>query len=159
MKEVTAWCARFMKQHRVPSNLAESRAQRQPRRHPRPACKAWKTYGVFHSRVPSTVAAHISLMATHLGGRAYSLRSAIVTAIGQLIMRAFPAGPGDDADAQGAQMTCNAAGPACDCCMFHCSNCRRNACMREAGSCTLGPNCMLAQKHCLKDLLDGMQHP
>ncbi len=46
------------------------------------------------------MAAHISLLAPHLGGRAYSLRSAIVTAIGHLVARAFVAG--DDADAQGA---------------------------------------------------------
>ncbi|KAK9839654.1 hypothetical protein WJX81_003584 [Elliptochloris bilobata] len=52
-------------------------------------------------QVPRTVAAHISLLAPHLGGRAYSLRSAIVTAIGHLIVRAFPSAPGDDADAQG----------------------------------------------------------
>ena len=51
------------------------------------------------------MAAHISLLAPHLGGRAYSLRSAIVTAIGHLIMRAFPPAPADEADAQGVHLT------------------------------------------------------
>ncbi len=47
------------------------------------------------------MAAHISLLAPHLGGRAYSLRSAIVTAIGHLVAGAFAAEDADDADAQG----------------------------------------------------------
>ena len=53
-------------------------------------------------RVPRTVAAHIALLAPHLGGRAYSLRSAIVIALGHLIARAFVPAPEDEADAQGA---------------------------------------------------------
>lgn len=46
------------------------------------------------------VASNISLLVPHLGGKAYPIRSAIVTAIGHLIQRAF--GPtADGADAQG----------------------------------------------------------
>lgn len=46
------------------------------------------------------VASNISLLAAHLGGKAYPIRSAIVTAIGYLIERAFePSAHG--ADAQG----------------------------------------------------------
>jgi len=52
--------------------------------------------------VPRTVVAHIALLAPHLGGRAYSLRSAIVIALGHLIARAFVPAPEDEADAQGA---------------------------------------------------------
>lgn len=37
----------------------------------------------------------------HLGGKAYSLRSSIVTALGHLVHKAFKQGPGEDADAQG----------------------------------------------------------
>lgn len=46
------------------------------------------------------MASNISLLAPHLGGKAYPIRSAIVTAIGHLIQRAF--GPtAEGADAQG----------------------------------------------------------
>lgn len=37
----------------------------------------------------------------HLGGKAYSLRSAIITALGHLVHKAFERIPGEDADAQG----------------------------------------------------------
>lgn len=37
----------------------------------------------------------------HLGGKAYSLRSAIITALGHLVHKAFEHTPGEDADAQG----------------------------------------------------------
>ena len=47
-------------------------------------------------RLPQVVASNISLLASHLGGKAYPIRSAIVTAIGHLIERAF------EATAQGA---------------------------------------------------------
>lgn len=51
-------------------------------------------------RLPHVVASNISLLAPHLGGKAYPIRSAIVTAIGHLIQRAF--GPtAEGADAQG----------------------------------------------------------
>ena len=51
------------------------------------------------------VAANISLLAPHLGGKAYPIRSAIVTAVGHLIHKAFaPSTAG--ADAQGT-LTCS----------------------------------------------------
>ena len=50
-------------------------------------------------RLPTVVAGHVSLLVPHLGGKAYSLRSAIVTAMGHLIERAF----GPAADGTGAQ--------------------------------------------------------
>ncbi|KAL0043109.1 hypothetical protein WJX79_009421 [Trebouxia sp. C0005] len=51
-------------------------------------------------RLPHVVASNISLLAPHLGGKAYPIRSAIVTAIGHLIQKAFePSAAG--ADAQG----------------------------------------------------------
>lgn len=37
----------------------------------------------------------------HLGGKAYALRSAIVTAVGYLIQNAYSDEPGEEADAQG----------------------------------------------------------
>ena len=52
-------------------------------------------------RLPKDVAAHISLLIPHLGGKAYALRSAIVTAVGHLILGAYTETPDDDADAQG----------------------------------------------------------
>ena len=53
-------------------------------------------------RCPKLVAGRISLLIAHLGGKAYSLRSAIITAIGHLVQKAFENAPGEDADAQGA---------------------------------------------------------
>ena len=47
------------------------------------------------------VAANVSMLIGHLGGRAYSLRSSIVTALGHLVQKAFELVPGEDADAQG----------------------------------------------------------
>ena len=52
-------------------------------------------------RCPKLVAGRISLLMAHLGGKAYSLRSAIVTAVGVLVQKAFENVPGEDADAQG----------------------------------------------------------
>ncbi len=52
-------------------------------------------------RCPRLVASKTALLAAHLGGRAYSLRSAIITAIGHLVHKAFNQAPGEDADAQG----------------------------------------------------------
>ena len=52
-------------------------------------------------RCPKLVAARISLLMAHLGGKAYSLRSAIISAIGMLVQKAFENAPGEDADAQG----------------------------------------------------------
>ena len=37
----------------------------------------------------TTVAAHMALLVPHLGGKAYPLRSAIVTAAGHLLLNAF----------------------------------------------------------------------
>jgi condensin complex subunit 1 len=51
------------------------------------------------------VAGQISVLIPHLGGKAYSLRSAIITAIGHLVQKAFENAPGEDADAQGALHT------------------------------------------------------
>ena len=56
-------------------------------------------------RLPHVVASNISLLAPHLGGKAYPIRSAIVTAIGHLIQKAFePSAAG--ADAQGDHPYC-----------------------------------------------------
>lgn len=56
-------------------------------------------------RLPHVVASNISLLASHLGGKAYPIRSAIVTAIGHLIQKAFePSAAG--ADAQGDYPCC-----------------------------------------------------
>jgi len=52
-------------------------------------------------RCPKLVAGRILLLIGHLGGKAYSLRSAIITAIGHLVQKAFENVPGEDADAQG----------------------------------------------------------
>ena len=49
------------------------------------------------------MAARVALLMGHLGGRAYSLRSGIVTALGHLVVKAFENVPGEDADAQGAR--------------------------------------------------------
>ncbi len=51
------------------------------------------------------MAGQISVLIPHLGGKAYSLRSAIITAIGHLVQKAFENAPGEDADAQGALHT------------------------------------------------------
>ncbi len=53
-------------------------------------------------RCPRLVAANVSMLIGHLGGKAYSLRSAIITALGHLVHKAFERIPGEDADAQGA---------------------------------------------------------
>ncbi|CAL8472231.1 g11773 [Coccomyxa elongata] len=54
-------------------------------------------------RCPRLVAANVSMLIGHLGGKAYSLRSAIITALGHLVHKAFEHTPGEDADAQGAR--------------------------------------------------------
>lgn len=65
------------------------------RQEPKQACSLVLVY-----RLPHVVASNISLLVPHLGGKAYPIKSAIVTAIGHLIQRAF--GPtADGADAQG----------------------------------------------------------
>ena len=51
--------------------------------------------------VPRTVAAHMALLAPHLGCGAYPIRSGIVTAVGHLLHGAFEPGVRDDAGAQG----------------------------------------------------------
>ncbi len=61
-------------------------------------------------RCPRLVAARVALLMGHLGGRAYSLRSGIVTALGHLVIKAFENVPGEDADAQGAQAAAQAPG-------------------------------------------------
>lgn len=63
-------------------------------------CDAAGLHAAF-CRCPKLVANRISLLIGHLGGKAYSLRSAIITAIGNLIQKAFENVPGEDADAQG----------------------------------------------------------
>ena len=57
----------------------------------------------MHARrsVPRTVAAHMALLAPHLGCGAYPIRSGIVTAVGHLLQGAFEHGGRDGADAQG----------------------------------------------------------
>jgi hypothetical protein len=52
-------------------------------------------------RLPKAVAAHISLLIPHLGGKAYALRSAIVTSVGYLVQNAYSDPPEEEADAQG----------------------------------------------------------
>ncbi|KAK9823736.1 hypothetical protein WJX72_005030 [[Myrmecia] bisecta] len=52
-------------------------------------------------RLPRTVAKHISLLMPHLGGKAYPLRSAIVTTVGHLVHKGAEA-PAAGADMQGA---------------------------------------------------------
>jgi len=44
---------------------------------------------VASCRTPTIVVQHVSLLAPHLGGEAYSLRSAIVTVFGHCVHRAF----------------------------------------------------------------------
>eukprot|EP00873_Tetraselmis_striata_P001803 jgi/Tetstr1/422067/TSEL_012927.t1 len=44
---------------------------------------------VASCRTPTIVVQHVSLLAPHLGGDAYSLRSAIVTVFGHCVHRAF----------------------------------------------------------------------
>ena len=53
-------------------------------------------------RLPKAVAAHISLLIPHLGGKAYALRSAIVSAVGHLVQGAYNDPPEEAADAQGS---------------------------------------------------------
>ncbi|KAL4446838.1 hypothetical protein ABPG77_008082 [Micractinium sp. CCAP 211/92] len=56
------------------------------------------------SQLPRLMANQIALLLPHLGGKAYSLRSAIVHAIGSLLHKAFDSSAVTDAaDAQGAQ--------------------------------------------------------
>ncbi len=57
------------------------------------------------------MANRVSLLMAHLGGKAYSLRSAIVTAIGTLVQKAFENAPGEDADAQGGPLLCSMSLP------------------------------------------------
>lgn len=51
--------------------------------------------------MPQEVLPHVSLLIPHLGGKAYALRSAIVSAVGCLIQNAYPDNPSEEADAQG----------------------------------------------------------
>jgi len=53
------------------------------------------------SRLPRVMVSQIALLLPHLGGKAWTLRSAIVTSIGYLLHKAFDASAGDAADAQG----------------------------------------------------------
>ena len=62
---------------------------------PQPACML--------RRCPKLVAGKVALLMGHLAGRAYSLRSGIVTALGHLVVKAFDNVPGEDADAQGTR--------------------------------------------------------
>lgn len=52
-------------------------------------------------RMPKAVAPHVSMLIPHLGGKAYALRSAIVSTIGYLIQNAYSDDPTEEADAQG----------------------------------------------------------
>ena len=52
-------------------------------------------------RVPRLMANQISLLLPHLGGKAWTLRSGIVVALGYLLHKAFDASAGDAADAAG----------------------------------------------------------
>ena len=61
-------------------------------------------------RCPKLVAGQMSLLMAHLGGKAYSLRSAIITAMGLLVQKAFENVPGEDADAQGKALQLPNAG-------------------------------------------------
>jgi hypothetical protein len=54
------------------------------------------------SRTPRLMAAQIALLLPHLGGKAWTLRSGIVTALGFLLHKAFENATADAADAQGA---------------------------------------------------------
>ena len=81
-------------------------------------------------RCPKLLAGRISLLIAHLGGKAYSLRSAIITATGHLVQKAFENAPGEDADAQGAP-----------CIQFHFFGIGSLSCLADPfGSC---PFCML----------------
>ncbi len=51
--------------------------------------------------MPLTVLGHVSLLAPHLGGKAYPMRSAIVAAVGSLVQKGFQ-NVGEGPDAQGA---------------------------------------------------------
>ena len=53
-------------------------------------------------RMPKAVAPHVSLLIPHLGGKAYALRSAIVSAVGQLIQNGYSEDSSEEADAQGS---------------------------------------------------------
>lgn len=52
--------------------------------------------------MPKAVAPHVSLLIPHLGGKAYALRSAIVSAVGQLIQCGYSDDSTEEADAQGS---------------------------------------------------------
>lgn len=54
------------------------------------------------SRAPRFMAGQIALMLPHFGGKAWTLRSGIVTAVGYLLHKAFDASASEAADAQGA---------------------------------------------------------
>ena len=51
--------------------------------------------------MPKALGPHVSLLIPHLGGKAYALRSAIVSAVGQLIQHAYSEDGTEEADAQG----------------------------------------------------------
>lgn len=53
------------------------------------------------NRLPQVVAKSMALLVPHLGGKAYAMRSAIVSVTGCVIHRGFPEGPATDADAPG----------------------------------------------------------
>ncbi len=53
------------------------------------------------SRLPKLMASQISLLLPHLGGKAWTLRSGIITAIGHLLAKAFDTG--DDANKEGQE--------------------------------------------------------
>ena len=63
-----------------------------------------ETQVVLLCRLPKAVAAHISLLIPHLGGKAYALRSAIVTSVGYLVQNAYSDPPEEEADAQGESL-------------------------------------------------------
>lgn len=52
--------------------------------------------------MPKAVAPHVSFLIPHLGGKAYALRSAIVSAVGQLIQNGYSEDSSEEADAQGS---------------------------------------------------------
>ena len=61
-------------------------------------------------RMPKAVAPHVSLLIPHLGGKAYALRSAIVSAVGQLIQNGYSDDSTDEADAQGSPISSDSWG-------------------------------------------------
>ena len=61
-------------------------------------------------RVPKLVFANISLLMPHLGGKAYSLRSAIVATMGHILHKGFPE-PQDAAQDEGAPGEAASPGP------------------------------------------------